>query len=109
MRLRSQLPEHYRWITLLALGLVFGHDFLMAANTHQPPDTHADHAIVEQCGSTEGVLALTVILPAAHPAAAFPGVNTSAPDLLAVFQTEDQIATLADASVRRAMLQVFLN
>ncbi|MCO5216388.1 MAG: hypothetical protein M9953_06410 [Thermomicrobiales bacterium] len=109
MRRHSQLPEYIRLIALLAFGLVFGHDLLMASAAHQPEDPHADHIAVEQCGPTEGVLAQIVMLPIAHPSAVFFAESTSAPDLLATFPGEDQVEFLADASARRAMLQVFLN
>lgn len=109
MRLRSQLPEYFRLITLLALGLLFGHDMLMVATPHQPQGVHADHAVVEQCGPTEGALTQLMLLPAAHPPAAFLSFDTFAPDQLASTSHENQAEVLADASTRRAMLQVFLN
>lgn len=109
MQQRSHIPVHIRWITLLVLALVFGHDLLMVTAPHAQMDAHTDHVVMQQCGPTEGVLSQNVVLPPAHPPAAFLSCENLAPNQLVTSFEEDQVEMLADASVRRAMLQVFLN
>lgn len=96
-------------LALMVIVLVIGHDVMMTSAVHESADAHGDHAVVQQCGPTEGALALTPLLPTSHAPAAFIASSSSAVFSTFVRDGVDQIEVVADASERRAMLQVFLN
>lgn len=100
-------------LAIVVIAAMFGHDAMMAMSPHDL-DIDASHAshhalVIEQCGTTEGRVLQSSPMPTVSSLADGAAADSALWFVADSYHQHPQVAPVPDASVLRAMLQVFLN